>query len=104
MARPAVEADVVVLAGDIARPAQAAAWALGFDRPVLYVMGNHEFYGASLTGAANELKRRCAATHVHVLDDTELVLDGVRFLGTTLWTDFELYPGERRTATTEAAR
>ena len=91
MERPRTNADVVVLAGDIARPREAAAWALGFDKPVLYVLGNHEFYGGSIAGTADELKRLCLGTHVHVLDDGEIVIDGVRFLGTTLWTDFKLF-------------
>ena len=87
--RPRTDADVVVLAGDIARPREAAAWALGFDKPVLYVLGNHEFYGGSLRGTADELKRLVAGSHVQVLDDTEVVRGGVRFLGSTLWTDFQ---------------
>ena len=89
--RPRNEADVVVLAGDIARPRESAAWALSFDKPVLYVLGNHEFYGGSIEGTPAELKRLCAGTHVHVLDDDEVFIDGVRFLGSTLWTDFLLF-------------
>ena len=50
MDRPRNDADIVVLAGDIARPRESAAWALGFDKPVLYVLGNHEFYGSSIEG------------------------------------------------------
>lgn len=97
--RPLNDADVVVLAGDIASPRQAAVWALGFDRPVVYVLGNHEFYGSSIEGAAEELKQLCAGTHVHVLDDGEVVIGGVRFLGSTLWTDFMLFgPGDARQA------
>lgn|SRR5574337_439743 len=88
---PKNDADVVILAGDIARPKQAVAWALGFAKPVLYVLGNHEFYGGSIAGTASELKRLCAGTNIHVLDDEEIVIDGVRFLGTTLWTDFMLF-------------
>lgn len=89
--RPLNDADVVVLAGDIASPRQAAFWALGFNKPVLYVLGNHEYYGKSIQGAAQELKQLCAGTHVHVLDDSEIVIGGVRFLGSTLWTDFKLF-------------
>jgi predicted phosphodiesterase len=97
MAHPRTEADVVVLAGDIARPREAVAWARGFSRHVLYVPGNHEFYGGSLDGTLAELRALAAGTRVHVLADDELVLDGVRFLGTTLWTDFGLFgAGERR--------
>lgn len=91
MDRPRNDADVVVLAGDLCRPREAAAWALGFDKPVLYVLGNHEFYGSSIDGAADEMKRLCAGTHVQVLDSSEIVIGKVRFLGTTLWTDFELF-------------
>ena len=74
--RPINDADVVILAGDIARPREAVAWALGFDKPVLYVAGNHEFYGGSIDAASAELERLCRGTHVHVLDDSEIVIDG----------------------------
>jgi len=85
------DADVVVLAGDIARPKEAVAWALGFDKPVLYVPGNHEFYGFRMQDAARELQQLSSGTHVQVLDNRALVLGGVRFLGTTLWSDFRLF-------------
>jgi len=105
MAQPASDADVVVLAGDIARPREAAAWAQGFGKPVIYVLGNHEYYGRTLEGALAELKGLCLGTSVHVLDDEEVVLDGVRFLGATLWTDFDLFgPGESRAAAESAAQ
>jgi predicted phosphodiesterase len=88
---PENDADAVVLAGDIARPRDAIVWAAGFAKPVLYVLGNHEFYGGSIAGTVAELKRLCAGTGIRVLDNDELVLSGVRFLGTTLWTDFMLF-------------
>lgn len=98
MERPDTDADIVVLAGDIARPREAAAWALGFDKPVLYVLGNHDFYGSGIREAAGELQRLCRDTHVQVLDDRAVVIGGVRFLGTTLWTDFRLFgEGDPRT-------
>jgi len=55
---PAVDYDVVILAGDIDCPAsRAVAWAA---RPetfpgasaVIYVAGNHEFYGHAMEGEA----------------------------------------------------
>ena len=91
MERPENDADVIVLAGDVSRPLEAAVWALRFDKPVIYVLGNHEFYGSSIDGAADQLKRLCEGTQVHVLDDREIIIGGVRFLGSTLWTDFELF-------------
>ncbi len=90
MQRPLTDADVVVLAGDIGPPRLAAAWALRFGKPVLYVLGNHEFYGGHIDSTATEFERLCAGTQVHLLDDDEIVIGGVRFLGSTLWTDFLL--------------
>ena len=88
---PPVDADVVVLAGDIARPPEAIAWARALATPVVYVAGNHEFYGSSFAATIRSLRELAAGSDVHVLDDEALVLDGVRFLGSTLWTDFALY-------------
>jgi predicted phosphodiesterase len=99
LAIPENEADVVILAGDIARPREAVGWALGFAKPVLYVPGNHEFYGGSIAGTVDMLKQLCAGTKIRVLDNDEAIIDGVRFLGTTLWTDFMLFgDGEKRAA------
>lgn len=106
MERPVNAADLVVLAGDISRPREAIAWALRFEKPVLYVPGNHEFYGGSIDGRRDELQRLSEGTPIQVLDDRELVIDGVRFLGSTLWTDFELFadPQQREAARVEAKR
>jgi predicted phosphodiesterase len=102
---PANDADVVILAGDIARPREAVSWAAGFAKSVLYVPGNHEFYGGSIAGTVTELKRLSAGTFIRVLDNDEAVIDGVRFLGTTLWTDFMLFgAGEQRGAAMREAQ
>ena len=71
---PRNDADAVILAGDIARPREAVAWARQFAKPVLYVAGNHEFYGSRLKDAASELERQSAGTCVRVLDNTEIVI------------------------------
>lgn len=105
MERPLTDADVVVLAGDIGPPRLAAAWALRLAKPVLYVLGNHEFYGGHIDNTAAEFERLCAGTPVHLLDDGELVIGGVRFLGSTLWTDFMLQgDGEPKQAAVDAAQ
>lgn len=101
---PLNDADVVALAGDIAPPRQAAQWALRLDKPVVYVLGNHEFYGSSIEAATADLKRLCAGTHVHVLDNDEVIIEGVRFFGSTLWTNFMLFgDGIDRVATIDEA-
>ena len=94
LAIPDVDADVTILAGDISRPVQAIDWAWQLSRPVIYVAGNHEFYDATLAGTLAELRRLTAGTQVHLLERGAVVIDGVRFIGTTLWTDFALYDAE----------
>lgn len=101
---PQTDADIVILAGDIARPQAALDWAQGFDKPVLYVAGNHEFYGASLGATMQALQKQAQGSHIHILDNSQIELHGVRFLGSTLWSDFNLYgPGPvREQAITDA--
>ena len=101
---PDNDADVAVLAGDIARPREAIAWASALRKPVLYVAGNHEFYGGTLDGTLDALRACAEGTQVHVLDDDVLVVDGVRFLGSTLWTDFALFGEARRASVMHEAR
>ena len=101
---PENDADLVILAGDVARPPEAVSWASGLAKPALYVPGNHEFYGGSVEGTVPDLKRRCVGTNIRVLDNDEVIVGGVRFLGTTLWTDFMLFgDGEKREAAVEKA-
>lgn len=105
LAIPGNDADTVILAGDIARPRDAISWASRFAKPVLYVPGNHEFYGSSIAGTVDELKRLSAGTSIRVLDNDEVIVQGVRFLGTTLWTDFMLFgEGEKRAAAMQEAQ
>ncbi|MBP6020392.1 MAG: metallophosphoesterase family protein [Burkholderiaceae bacterium] len=101
---PDTDADVVILAGDIARPEAAIAWARTFHQPVLYVPGNHEFYGNSLAATVQQLRTHALGSNIHILDNDVLILDGVRFLGSTLWGDFNLYGTgvERDTAIEQA--
>ena len=105
MPLPGERADLVILAGDVARPARAIAWATRIARPVLYVAGNHEFYGGTIEDTPAELKRLAAGSNVTVLDRDTVTIDGVRFLGATLWTDFGAAgEGEAREAAMREAR
>lgn len=87
---PVNDCAVYVLAGDLGRPEEAIGWARELGKPVVYVPGNHEFYGRSLCSTLHELRALAAGTEVHILDNAEWCIGGVRFLGTTLWTDFLL--------------
>ncbi len=89
------DADVVVLAGDVHTKARGVAWALkNFTKPVVYICGNHEYYGGSLGRTLQKMKAEAAGTHVHVLHDEAVTLAGIRFLGGTLWTDYRLTGNE----------
>lgn len=95
---PEIDADIVVLAGDIAPGTAGVDWAhewLG-TRPALYVAGNHEFYGQSFTELTGALRARAGGSGVQVLENDELVVEGVRFLGCSLWSDFEFAGADRR--------
>jgi predicted phosphodiesterase len=95
-----VDADAIVLAGDIATGTDGIEWAREWSGgvPTFYVAGNHEFYRRSLPGLIDELRRAAEGSSVHVLEDDEVVLDGVRLLGCTLWSDFEFDGPDQRQA------
>ena len=90
---PEVEADVVVLAGDTAEGTRGVEWACERfpSTPVVYVLGNHEYYGHSFPDLADELRYAAAGSTVHVLEMDSVVIGGVEFLGCTLWTDQALW-------------
>lgn len=88
-----VHCDAVILAGDTNVGMKGANWALDTieDVPIIYVTGNHEYYGKKLPKINKLLDESAQNTNLHFLDRNEVILDGVRFLGCTLWTDFLLY-------------
>lgn len=86
--------DVLVLAGDIGIGSRGLDWIMRAipDRiPVVYVLGNHEFWGQEYHSFVDEMRRLCRATgrEIFVLEQDAITIQGVTFLGSTLWTDFE---------------
>lgn len=58
-------------------------------RAVVYVMGNHEYYAGVWPDARHVLLADGLPGNVYVLEQSWVDIDGVRFAGTTLWSDFE---------------
>lgn len=89
------DADVVVLAGDLApvRTNRIGEVMRAWNFPdLLYVPGNHEWYGSEIDSARLKLKGECWDHGVELLDPRVVDRDEVRFVGATLWTDFRLDP------------
>lgn len=86
-------ADVIVLAGDIHWKNRAVPWIVKRfkGRQVIYVTGNHEYYKGKL-GRDDEKIAEAAAPYpwLHFLQNNSVEIDGVTFLGCTLWTDYKL--------------
>ncbi len=105
---PDLDFDVVVAAGDISDdPVQAIDFLKSVGKPVVMVLGNHDYWSGSLHGLFGaskdagtvdmadrlaEFKRLAAGTQIHVLEQESVILKAggkrVRFLGATLWTSY----------------
>jgi len=93
--RMAGDADsVLVLAGDVCELRRADLLtpflldAAERFRAVIYVLGNHEYYGRDWPDARAVLRDWRLPANLHVLEREAVVLDDVAFIGATLWTDF----------------
>ncbi len=88
------ECDVVILSGDTHPGVAGIMWAQDTfpDHPVIYIPGNHEWYGKRVfLRHIEKMREKAKGSNVHFLYNDTVEIDGVRFLGTTLWTDFNLY-------------
>jgi len=95
---PSLDEDLVVLAGDIGSGVEGIRWAKNAfpDREVVYVLGNHEFYGYDFVGLVDYAKAFAAGSNVTVLECDAVEIQGLRVLGCSLWTDFKLFGADRQ--------
>jgi predicted phosphodiesterase len=114
VAKPVPGADVLVLAGDIGSyqndssltrlgiadfglarfsPRPVSEGGAGWPTPVLFVPGNHEYDGQEFDVATQRLRAACDRWGLIWLEQQSVVLQGVRFVGCTLWTDFDALCG-----------
>lgn len=96
---PETAAEVVVLAGDIGVGLSGVKWAVReaerLQKCAIYVLGNHEYYGERLN-VLEKMRTVARGSRVYVLDLDEVTLEGVRFLGATLWTDYLAFGRDHR--------
>ena len=101
---PTPGADVLVLAGDVGSYQSGSQLAdddfglarfsplpqhAGWPTPVLFVPGNHEYDAQDFDAAHLRLRQTCDRLGIAWLERETLVMQGVRFVGTTLWSDFD---------------
>jgi predicted phosphodiesterase len=108
--QPLPGADLLVLAGDIGSyqsgslllslgvpdfglarfsPLPVERGGAAWPTPVLFVPGNHEYDGMDFDEGTARLRETCERLGLIWLERQTVVLDGVRFVGCTLWTDFD---------------
>lgn len=101
MIAPAPGADLLVLAGDIGSYQPGSRLTeddfglgrfsprRGWPTPVIFLPGNHEYDDGDFDLVHARLRAVCDALGMLWLERETLVIDGVRFVGTTLWSDFD---------------
>lgn len=94
-------ADVLVLAGDIGSYQNGSQLAdddfgltrfsplHGWPTPVLFLPGNHEYDTFDFDATHARLRETCERLGMIWIEREVVLLQGVRFIGTTLWTDFD---------------
>ncbi|MCY7316038.1 MAG: metallophosphoesterase [Rubrivivax sp.] len=105
---PAPGAELLVLAGDIDSRWDGYRRFAGWPVPVLVVAGNHEFDGRDFDAASAGLRELCARLNFTLLERETCVLTGadgrrVRVLGSTRWSDFDLFGAAGRARAERAA-
>lgn len=125
VARPTPGADLLVLAGDIGSyqpgsllaellddrdfglarfsPLPVAQGGAGWPTPVFFLPGNHEYDGLEFAEAHARLRETCERLGLVWLERKVVELQGVRFVGSTLWTDFDALGAATAAGTTPTA-
>lgn len=89
------DADVCVVAGDLCRtPANGVHWLadnIAHTMPCVYVAGNHEHYRGGIHEGLEDGRAAAARfDNIHFLENASVVINGIRFVGATLWTDYRI--------------
>lgn len=93
---PSPDIDVLVLAGDTDLGRESAEVARKYQKmtnaEVVFISGNHEPYKSDIDECYSNIRAESARIpSVHFLEKDVVIINGVRFLGCTLWSDFSLF-------------
>jgi Icc-related predicted phosphoesterase len=100
--------DVVVVPGDVGEGAHNSFVALRrivpLDVPIVFTMGNHEYYRRFYFEELDEARSAAPDFNVALLECDTAVVAKTRFVGATAWTDYRLFGDARLPAAMAAAR
>ena len=125
VARPTPGADLLVLAGDIGSyqpgslltdllddsdfglarfsPLPVSQGGAGWPTPVFFLPGNHEYDGLDFDATHARLRATCQRLGLVWLEREVVLLQGIRFVGATLWTNFDALTAAQAAAGTLTA-
>jgi Icc-related predicted phosphoesterase len=101
--------DMVIVAGDtcqgLAQSIESLRRAYPAPTEIVMVAGNHELWSRRLAFEDHfEEGHSAAELHgVHLLENKAVTINGVRIVGATLWTDYELFGHDLRETAMRAA-
>lgn len=89
---PILNSSLVILAGDIGVGIKSPRWAIEqskkLNKEIILIFGNHSYYNQYYENLKIQTKEMCQGTEVYFLDNNSIIINGIRFLGTTLWSNF----------------
>ncbi|MDM9628562.1 metallophosphoesterase [Rhizobium sp. S152] len=92
---PPSDADIAICAGDVLTNGVVPSlrWLgerLSHRIPVVFVGGNHEYYNGSISEGIAAARAVSDYPNLHYLENGQVEIDGITFVGGTLWSDFRL--------------
>lgn len=93
------DCDVIIISGDlhpITKDCIGLDWLIkNTDKPIIYVAGNHEYYNypKHIDELEDLLRQQLSSSkydRINFLQNENIIIDGVKFIGATLWTDYNL--------------
>ncbi len=97
--QPDEHEQVLVIAGDLAEYKHVGKYLFDMSqrfKHVVFVMGNHEYYGTSISRGIDKIRDDMVAlndghfpTNVSILEDDWVIVEDVAFIGATLWASMD---------------